>query len=139
MSNIFMKEFYSIIKLNHKNLVEYHEAFLEISDEDLFFCTVMEYMDYGDLEKFIKENTNLDIYAYLKILKNIAEGIEYLHNNSIIHRDLKPGNIFLKYDEDTKEYIIKIGDFGYSLIDDMKTTNTICGTLKYMVKKIILS
>ena len=41
------------------------------------------------------------------ILKQIIDGLEYLHNNKLVHRDLKPGNIFMNSFED-----VKIGDLG---------------------------
>lgn len=40
-------------------------------------------------------------------MKQILDGVLYLHENGIIHRDLKLGNLFLN-----EELEIKIGDFG---------------------------
>ena len=40
-------------------------------------------------------------------MKQILEGVLYLHENHIIHRDLKLGNLFLDDNLD-----VKIGDFG---------------------------
>jgi serine/threonine protein kinase len=93
----------------------------------------MEYFNNGDLENYMNNNNNLDLIGKLKILKDIAEGIEYLHENEIIHRDLKPGNIFISLNEETKELIVKVGDFGLSLMNDLKTNHTFCGTQGYMV------
>ena len=42
-----------------------------------------------------------------KLISQILEGVEYIHDNRYIHRDLKPGNIFLDENND-----VKIGDFG---------------------------
>ena len=45
----------------------------------------------------------------LKILSNICEGLDYLHNDvGIIHRDIKPSNILMK------DGIMKIADMGKS-------------------------
>lgn len=41
-------------------------------------------------------------------LKQIVNGVAYLHNKGIVHGDLSPSNIFL---DETKE-VVKIGDFG---------------------------
>lgn len=40
-------------------------------------------------------------------MKQILDGVGYLHRNEIIHRDLKLGNLFL---DDNLH--VKIGDFG---------------------------
>lgn len=40
-------------------------------------------------------------------MKQILDGVLYLHENGIIHRDLKLGNLFLNDDIE-----VKIGDFG---------------------------
>lgn len=40
-------------------------------------------------------------------MKQILEGVLYLHERGIIHRDLKLGNLFLNNDLE-----VKIGDFG---------------------------
>ena len=40
-------------------------------------------------------------------MKQILDGVGYLHKNNILHRDLKLGNLFL---DDNLH--VKIGDFG---------------------------
>jgi serine/threonine protein kinase len=44
-----------------------------------------------------------------------------LLNDKIFHRDLKLENIFIKYDEETKDILFKIGDFGFA--KDFKEPN----------------
>ena len=40
-------------------------------------------------------------------MKQIIEGVRYLHSHCVLHRDLKLGNMFL-----TDDMGVKIGDFG---------------------------
>lgn len=42
-----------------------------------------------------------------RLLREIVEGLSYIHQQGIIHRDLKPVNIFI----DSEDHV-KIGDFG---------------------------
>ena len=53
-----------------------------------------------------------DLYAFLKGLTNLFEGLIVLHTNEIAHLDIKPNNLVgLKTGD---EYIIRYIDFGLS-------------------------
>ena len=43
------------------------------------------------------------------IMRQIFEGVEYIHAKSIVHRDLKPENILLD-----ENHNVKITDFGFA-------------------------
>lgn len=49
-----------------------------------------------------------------RLLREIVEGLSYIHQQSIIHRDLKPVNIFI----DSEDHV-KIGDFGLATINNV--------------------
>ena len=68
------------------------------------------------------------------IALDICTGIREIHNKNLIHRDLKPDNLFI-----SKDYKIKIGDFGISkqLTNTKKYANTQNGTLQYMAPEIL--
>lgn len=59
------------------------------------------------------------------------KGLKELHELNIIHRDLKPHNIII----DSKQRLVKIVDFGLSLLVDSRTTLNQymrCGTMGYI-------
>lgn len=67
----------------------------------------MEYAGEGyDLQKLINKckshedetNHELDEKSIRKVMKQLLEGITYLHSNRICHRDIKPGNIYVTKD-----------------------------------------
>lgn len=69
-----------------------------------------------------------------KIIKQISEGIKFLHENDIMHRDLKPNNILID-----DECNIKLCDFGSSRIDVNDQSKTISvGTKWYKAPEILL-
>ena len=57
-----------------------------------------------ELHKRRKALTDCETRYYMK---QILDGVHYLHQHRIIHRDLKLGNLFLNDDLQ-----VKIGDFG---------------------------
>jgi serine/threonine protein kinase len=61
--------------------------------------TLRDLIDEGELWKKPSE--------IFYLLRQILEGLEYIHHRGLLHRDLKPANIFLDADGN-----IKIGDFG---------------------------
>ncbi len=67
-------------------------------------------------------------------LRQIVEGIGYLHSNKIIHRDLKLANLLLS------DMQVKIGDFGLAakLEHDNDRKKTVCGTPNYIAPEILL-
>lgn len=65
-------------------------------------------------------------------MKNILEGLHFIHEREYIHRDLKPENILLSKKSGTD---IKIVDFGLSALHKVLSFQQIddkIGTLIYM-------
>ena len=54
--------------------------------------------------------------------------LQLLHSNSIIHRDIKPENLLLD-----ERGIVKLADFGLSIMHTNENPVTRVGTLDYMV------
>jgi serine/threonine protein kinase len=67
-------------------------------------------------------------------IRQLVDGLMYLHANLVIHRDLKLGNLFL-----TSDMRLKIGDFGLAarLDDPNDRKTTMCGTPNYIAPEIL--
>ncbi|KAG8284693.1 Serine/threonine-protein kinase plk1 [Homalodisca vitripennis] len=67
-------------------------------------------------------------------MKQILEGVLYLHERGIIHRDLKLGNLFIN-----DEVEVKIGDFGLAAKIEYsgQRKKTLCGTPNYIAPEIL--
>ncbi|XP_031972578.1 myosin light chain kinase family member 4 isoform X1 [Corvus moneduloides] len=93
-------------QLNHVNLIQLYDAFESKND----IVLVMEYVEGGELfDRIIDENYNLTEMDTISFVKQICNGIQYMHQMYILHLDLKPENILCVNREANQ---IKIIDFG---------------------------
>lgn len=96
----FKREFYSLITINHLNLVKLYEFFG--NNEDCFFT--MELIDGADFRSSTSERKLPNL---LNIYLQLAEAIKVLHHAKKLHRDIKPSNILIK----NKNHVVLL-DFG---------------------------
>jgi serine/threonine-protein kinase len=88
---------------------------------------VMRYLAGGSLEHLIRRGI-IPLSDIEKPLRQIAQALDYAHQQGIIHRDLKPGNIML--DEADNAYL---SDFGIARVLGSELTGSmIIGTPSYM-------
>ncbi len=71
---------------------------------------VTEYVDGKSLRDLIATEAPLSENRALDLIRKIADGIAYIHENSVVHRDLKPENILIT--EGDQPVIL---DFGLAL------------------------
>lgn len=50
----------------------------------------MEFMELGNLQQFIDKRAPFDEEEAARIIKQVAEALQFMHTNDFIHRDLKP-------------------------------------------------
>jgi len=118
-------------KVDHKNIILLKEVFE--SSSKLYL--VMELVTGGELFNKIVEIGAYSEQIAKDLVRQIIQGVKYLHSLNIAHRDLKPTNLLLK-SNDTNE--IKIADFGLSKIlgpDSMM--QTACGTPIYVAPEVL--
>lgn len=95
--------------------------------------------------KHPNESLGLSTGQILSITKDIAIGLQELHDIGLIHRDLKPSNCLL-LEENTKKSVIQeynptivIGDLGECQIDgESRTATGATGTLEFTAPEVII-
>ena len=94
-------------RLNHPNIVKYIHT--EISEIDKRVDIILEYVPLGSVKNLIARFGTIPEKLIKIYIKQILEGLSYVHSKGIIHRDLKCANILMDNDAH-----IKISDFGSS-------------------------
>ncbi|KAL9658815.1 hypothetical protein ABK040_005969 [Willaertia magna] len=109
-----------------------------------FVCIIFEYCNCGTLYDLIQRQkvaSDKCILPPKKIVKytfQILKALQYINEeHNFIHRDIKTDNIFLTRNENTKEILIKVGDFGFAKeLYDQSKANTILGTVTFIAPEM---
>ena len=119
---------------NSKNTVNFYRK-IE-TEENIIF--ELEYCK-TNLKEYFYENGNLEMRPALfkNVVQSVVKAIENYHKKGIIHRDIKPNNIFiLDEDAEDEDKIIKLGDFGCSVLIKENNSEKI-GSLFYSAPEIL--
>lgn len=138
VKEIWLQEIRQLIFL--KNSPNAEKYLLIIDDakeyEDCFVTTYKIKMDEIDYETFYKQNTNWNSKGKLrdkelrlkiwKNLKNIAEGLNLLHENGFLHRSINTKSIIVNIDDEIPsdfkltgfEWMLELGRFNYNKKND---------------------
>ncbi|XP_022139790.1 L-type lectin-domain containing receptor kinase VII.1-like [Momordica charantia] len=136
----FLAEISSIGRLKHRNLVSLRGW---CKKEKGNFLLVYDYMENGSLDKWVfdcEERNMLNCEDRIRILKNVASGVLYLHEgweSKVLHRDIKASNVLLD-----KEMNGRLGDFGLARVHahgQVASTTRVVGTMGYIAPELIRS
>ena len=86
---------------------------VELIEDDENYYIVSEVLKGGELFKRIIEAKCFTEQQASIIIKQIMEGLNYMHQQMVTHRDLKPENILLVSD-DPYDLSIRIADLGFA-------------------------
>jgi TPR repeat protein len=97
----------------------------------------------GSVSSLRKERHLLGRSEELKILLDVAEGLQYLHEERIAHMDIKPENVLVRLDNEGRiDGHAKLADFGVSrkkrdTVSLSPSTVALGGTLLYMAPEVM--
>lgn len=91
--------------MGHPYIIELQDVF----ESDAFIFLVFELCRQGELFDYLTSVVTLSEKKTRYIMRQIFEGVDYIHQQNIAHRDLKPENILL---DDSLN--VKITDFGFA-------------------------
>ena len=121
----FQREAKAAAKLNHPNIVTIYDVGAHASTHYI----AMEHLEGGSLRERLGAGP-LDPKEALRILTQVASGLDYAHMHGLVHRDIKPANILF-----TADGRAKLTDFGIARASDgtqLTRTGVLMGTPEYM-------
>ncbi len=121
----FLREAQIVSRLVHPNIVTVYD----IGERDGHHYLSMEYIRGRDLRH---KRDLLSLLERLRIVKEVAQALDYASKKGYIHRDVKPDNIMLR-EEDARAVLMDFGIARAVEVDvSMTQTGTVVGTPQYM-------
>uniref|UniRef100_A0A673NKT5 non-specific serine/threonine protein kinase n=1 Tax=Sinocyclocheilus rhinocerous TaxID=307959 RepID=A0A673NKT5_9TELE len=120
-------------ELQHPNIITLHDVYENRTDVVL----ILELVSGGELFDFLAQKESLSEEEATEFIKQILNGVQYLHSKKIAHFDLKPENIML-LDNNVHLPRIKLIDFGLAhRIKDGVEFKNIFGTPEFVAPEIV--
>jgi serine/threonine protein kinase len=128
----FRREIKVISALRHPHIVT---AFDAGEDEGCHYL-VMELIEGLNLAQYVAEHGQLSVTTALRLIRQVAAGLDCIHQQGIVHRDIKPSNLLVDRHDS-----VKILDLGLSRLSalaggqpasDLTNTGRLMGTADFM-------
>ena len=136
-AKLFGREVAIIKRVDHPNIVKTFDVFETIEEIHI----VMEFIEGGMLYDSIEDGIRFQEADVAQIMRELLDGILYLHRLGIVHRDIKPENVLCT--SKVAPLHVKIADFGLSSITsvaELKANrmlmSTMIGTPEFIAPEI---
>jgi serine/threonine protein kinase len=127
----FLAEARTLVRLAHPRVIR----LLDYGVQEQRPFLVMEYAPGGTLRKLHPRGEQLSLATIMEYVRQVAEALQYAHNQRLIHRDVKPDNLLLGQRGE-----ILLSDFGIALLvhsSRSQRTEEVVGTVSYMAPEQI--
>lgn len=114
--------------------------FHELIDTSSQYCMVLELCAGGDLQEAAQQGNGILGEAQVRLLmRQMLQGLDFLHRRRICHRDVKPHNYLLDGDVRSESVRVKLADFGIAVcVKPGKLLTEQAGTPAFMAPEMHL-
>jgi len=136
----FKQELRLARKVSHPNVcrtLEFGRHELESGISQCFFT--MQFIDGMTLRRRLIEGEPFELLEALATVRDLALGLEAIHDQNIVHRDIKPDNVMLSPDSKKRSLIPLWLDFGVARVDLRESTSRglLAGTPDYAAPELL--
>jgi eukaryotic-like serine/threonine-protein kinase len=114
--DLFRREMQLVARLVHPNIVTAYDA----NHVGGRYYLVLEYVNGPNLDQMVRKQGPLPIGQACEYLRQVANGLQYAHEQGMVHRDIKPANILIQQTGEgkTAQAVVKISDFGLARLQE---------------------
>jgi serine/threonine protein kinase len=122
-------------QLDHKNVIRTIDSATRTVEGREQTWIVLEFCESGSLQQLIQDMYFDSEQKVLRVTRDIATGMAYLHSRQILHGDLSSNNVIFD-----KDHVAKISDFGLSReFGGATIVTSALGTTSYMAPELLTS
>ena len=122
----FQREARSAAALSHPNIIDIYD----VGEGDGIYYFVMKYIEGETLSQRMQRDRKMDPAETIHIIQQIADALDYAHENNVVHRDIKPANVML--DPYGKPLLMDFGVARVQYEGNLTKTGTLLGTPHYL-------
>lgn len=129
--DIFRTEARNLAHLIHPHIVRV----LDFGVDGRTPFLVMDYAPHGTLRQIHPRGSRVPLNVLVSYVKQVADALQYAHNQKLIHRDIKPENMLLGRNNE-----ILLSDFGIAVVAQSsryQNMQDMAGTIAYMAPEQI--
>jgi len=115
----FTREAQTSAQLAHPHIVPIHD----VGERDGVAYFVMSHVTGGNLASLLARSPRPPIDETRRVLREIADALEYAHQRGVVHRDIKPDNVLIDHESGR----VMVTDFGIARAIEAGSRLTVTG------------
>ncbi|ETO27531.1 hypothetical protein RFI_09602, partial [Reticulomyxa filosa] len=116
----------------YRNIIKLYDVF----EDHNHLYLVTNFCGGGTLDQYLSNKPQMSEEEISDIMRQILEGVQFLHSNFIAHLDLKPSNVMFASTE--KDAPVQVVDFGVArVIPRLTKRNGLVGTVHFVAPEVI--